>query len=80
MCAASRKRRLVVLVVMLVMQMVEGVVASDGCSISGKAGVCCDNSGVGPNCAYCPDQCTTGTKGASCSTTHSSCGSSIKNC
>ena len=27
--------------------------AQDGCSISGKPNVCCDNAGVGPWCSIC---------------------------
>ena len=47
--------------------------AVDGCSISGKINVCCENAGVGPNCAYCSAQCATNTKGNACDTTDASC-------
>lgn len=48
------------------------VLAVDGCSQTGVANVCCDNSGWGPNCVYCAGSCTG--KGSACST---SCGSTV---
>ena len=48
--------------------MITVVLAVDGCHQWGAPGVCCDNSGYGPNCVYCAGVCTPNVKGASCST------------
>ena len=40
--------------------------ASDGCSNSGAVGVCCENGGNGPICAYCEGLCIAGSEGAPC--------------
>ena len=48
--------------------------AVDGCSISGKINVCCENSGVGPTCAKCTSQCSPNTKGAACDKSLTDCG------
>ena len=69
-------KSMIVFLLVALYQLVQ-VLASDGCSISGKDGVCCENSGVGPLCAKCTSQCQPNTdKGSqACSISDSSCGS-----